>query len=151
FRRGDANQDGHLDLSDVVKVVSVLFLGDPLPGCETAMDLNADGQVDISDAIYGLSFLFAGGPAPPAPFPDCGTGDAGGLLPCVSYSQCCLSAAVDVVAIAVSNTDGMPPSKGDALRVTVTLRNKEQRTGSVSVTPRLRSKRFHDFIAVPLG
>src|ERR1041385_6606271 len=58
FRRGDANQDGILDISDSVKVLNVLFLGDPSPGCDAALDLNGDGAVDISDGIYGLGFLF---------------------------------------------------------------------------------------------
>src|SRR5262245_45738146 len=72
FRRGDVNQDGQLDLSDPVKVFNVLFLGDPSPGCDDALDLNDDGALDISDGIYGLAFLFTDGSQPRDPFPDCG-------------------------------------------------------------------------------
>jgi hypothetical protein len=69
---GDCNQDGALDLSDVIHVLGFLFQGDPasLP-CSTAlanlalMDCNGDGGIDISDAIYKLAYLFQGGPPPP--------------------------------------------------------------------------------------
>jgi hypothetical protein len=68
---GDCNQDGAIDLSDVVCLLGHLFQGNPseLP-CETAganlalMDCNQDSGIDLSDAIYKLAFLFQGGPAP---------------------------------------------------------------------------------------
>ena len=80
----DCNQDGVVDLSDVVCLLGHLFQGSPeeLP-CETTaanlalMDCNQDGGVDLSDAIYKLAFLFQGGPEPVQgssgciPIPDC--------------------------------------------------------------------------------
>ena len=68
---GDCNQDGTLDLSDVVCLLGHLFQGfpDELP-CSTdlanlgLMDGNGDGGIDLSDAIYKLAFLFQGGPSP---------------------------------------------------------------------------------------
>ena len=68
---GDCNQDGGLDLSDVIHLLSFLFQGIPesLP-CSTVaanlalMDCNRDGGIDISDAIYKLAHLFQGGPPP---------------------------------------------------------------------------------------
>ena len=68
---GDCNQDGTLDLSDVVCLLGHLFQGNPefLP-CNSAaanltlMDCNQDGSVDLSDAIYKLAYLFQGGPPP---------------------------------------------------------------------------------------
>jgi hypothetical protein len=68
---GDCNQDGTLDLSDVVCLLGHLFQGNPenLPCTSTAanltlMDCNQDGGADLSDAIYKLAFLFQGGPPP---------------------------------------------------------------------------------------
>ena len=68
---GDCNQDGTLDLSDVVHLLGFLFQGSPadLP-CSTEaanltlMDCNQDGGIDLSDAVYKLAFLFQGGPPP---------------------------------------------------------------------------------------
>ena len=68
---GDCNQDGSLDLSDVVHLLGFLFQGRPedLP-CSTdeanlaLMDCNQDGGLDLSDAVYKLAFLFQGGNPP---------------------------------------------------------------------------------------
>ena len=76
-RPGDCNEDGNLDLSDLICLLGFLFLGSPnaLP-CNSAaagttvMDSNNDGAVNRSDAVYKLGFLFQGGP-PPEPGTDC--------------------------------------------------------------------------------
>ena len=68
---GDCNQDGALDLSDVICLLGHLFQGNPssLP-CSTTpanlllMDCNQDGGIDLSDAIFKLAFLFQGGLPP---------------------------------------------------------------------------------------
>lgn len=151
YRRGDINQDGTLDISDPSKLLNVLFSGGTAPDCVDAMDLNDDGVVDISDAVYGLAFLFSGGPAPPAPYPDCGVDASADALTCGSYPPCCIAESVAVVSVAASNTDGTAPIKGDALRLRLTLRNDAGHSGFVTVTPRIRSKRFTDFTEVPLG
>lgn len=74
FIRGDANDDGAVDVSDAVNVLSALFIpGTPPLVCADAGDVNDDGAADVSDAIYLLSHLFIpGSPPPPAPFPDDG-------------------------------------------------------------------------------
>jgi len=67
----DCNQDGAIDLSDVICILGHLFQGTPatLP-CGSAaanltlMDCNDDGSIDLSDAIYKLAWLFQGGPQP---------------------------------------------------------------------------------------
>jgi hypothetical protein len=64
FRRGDANGDLKLDLSDGVALLNSLFLGATPPSCQDAADTNDDGKLDLSDAISTLNFLFLGGPAP---------------------------------------------------------------------------------------
>lgn len=61
FRRGDANEDGAIDLSDPITVLTFLFLGGVTTDCERAFDMNASGVVDLSDAVFGLNFLFSGG------------------------------------------------------------------------------------------
>ncbi len=72
FIRGDANGDGHLDISDVIYTLLFLFRGDRLrepPSCLDALDANDDGRVNISDPTYLLNTLFRGGDPPPYPGP----------------------------------------------------------------------------------
>lgn len=71
FVRGDVDDDGTLDVSDVAVCLSYLFRGLPVH-CPAAVDSNDDGGLDVSDAVYALRYLFARGPVLPAPFPDCG-------------------------------------------------------------------------------
>jgi hypothetical protein len=93
FRRGDANDDGQLGISDSLWLFGALFLGGDLPACREAGDANNDGSLDITDGIFVLSYLFLGGQAPPAPGgAACGTdsdaeggpGDQG----CEAYTSC---------------------------------------------------------------
>jgi len=73
FRRGDANLDGRVDVSDSITILSYLFLGGPTPGCLDAADVDDSGALDITDGHGVNVFLFLGGPAPPAPGPfECG-------------------------------------------------------------------------------
>jgi CxxC motif-containing protein (DUF1111 family) len=73
FVRGDANDDGALDLSDALFTLNYLFLGTESPPCLSASDTNDDGLLDLSDGIFFLGFLFHGGEMPPPPFPEVGT------------------------------------------------------------------------------
>ena len=70
---GDTNQDGKVDISDGVRLLGFLFLGDPtrLPcgdgnpansGNAALLDWNGDGRIDLSDAVAELSWLFTSGP-----------------------------------------------------------------------------------------
>ncbi len=89
FRRGDANVDAVLDLSDGVMILGFLFLGGKEPTCRDAADSNDTGGLDLSDPIYIFTFLFGGGPPPPAPGPDrCGPDPTPDRLDCVSYPRC---------------------------------------------------------------
>ena len=81
FVRGDANEDGLVDLSDAVKIVFALF-GGQLLGCEDAADVDDSEALDITDAIYLLDFLYREGSAPPAPFPGVGPDPSGEVLDC---------------------------------------------------------------------
>jgi hypothetical protein len=69
FIRGDANDDGILDLSDVLRSLESLFLGGGDLACLDAADANDDGRIDIADPISLLDFLFISGAALPGPFP----------------------------------------------------------------------------------
>jgi hypothetical protein len=72
FLRGDANDDGRLDVSDAGYLLSWLFDDGPALFCDDAGDANDDGRLDVSDARYVLDYLFSNGAAPAAPFPQAG-------------------------------------------------------------------------------
>jgi hypothetical protein len=74
FVRGACNQDGVVDISDAVCLLSWLFTDGVAPGCITAVNTNGDGAVDISDAVWLLAYLFVGGPAPFEPYLTCAPG-----------------------------------------------------------------------------
>ena len=67
FIRGDANEDGQLDLSDAVRSLEILFLGGESPRCEDSLDINDDGEIDVSDPVSVLLYLFQGGREPAFP------------------------------------------------------------------------------------
>jgi len=82
FRRGDANDDDRVDISDAVETLGFLFLGDLSPACLDASDSDDDGQINVTDAIFLLSHLFAGGDPLPPPGPDvCGPDASADDLP----------------------------------------------------------------------
>ncbi len=90
FRRGDANEDGGVDIADAIFMLYTLMLNGPASGCADTTDSNDSGTHDIADAVFILSYQFAGGNAPPSPGPNtCGvdaTPDDG--LSCDSYNAC---------------------------------------------------------------
>jgi hypothetical protein len=71
----DANEDGVLDVSDAVRLLRQLYLGEPaeLP-CEgeaiseggnlALLDANGDSSVNLTDAVHLLSFMFQQGQGP---------------------------------------------------------------------------------------
>jgi len=70
FRRGEANGDGAIDISDAVATLGWLFLGSSEPWCLDAADSDDSGSIDLSDAVYTLQYLFLAGDPPvhPGPF-----------------------------------------------------------------------------------
>ncbi len=88
FSRGDGNEDGVLDVSDAVTVLSFLFQGLFCPRCLDAADCNDDGQIDTSDAVCVLSCLFGAGICPAAPFPACGFDTTIDDIGCAEYESC---------------------------------------------------------------
>ena len=89
FRRGDADANGAMQLTDAVFVLLYLFSGGGEPPCMEASDADNNGALQLTDAVYVLLYLFSGGDAPPAPGPgECGpdTGDVD--LGCGVYDSC---------------------------------------------------------------
>jgi hypothetical protein len=82
FRRGDVDANGTPEITDAVRLLGFLFLGEARPPCLDAGDADDTGELDISDPMFILSHLFLGGPAPPAPGPtDCGSDPTADNLP----------------------------------------------------------------------
>ena len=87
FVRGDANDDGVIDITDAVVIIGYIFQGLQFT-CLDALDDNDDGVVDISDAIYHFGVLFTGGLPPPPPFDQCGIDPTEDSLICDLYQSC---------------------------------------------------------------
>jgi hypothetical protein len=88
FLRGDANNDGDIDISDAVSIVTDLFLGQKaLAPCRDALDANDDGAIDITDAVYIIAFQFLGAPPPPPPYPEPGPDPTPDSIPRCSPAQ----------------------------------------------------------------
>jgi hypothetical protein len=70
FLRGDVDNNRMVDLSDVVVLLSFLFVGNVTLDCADSADVNDSGDINLSDPVNLLEFLFSGGwpPAPPGPF-----------------------------------------------------------------------------------
>ena len=83
FLRGDANDDGSVNVADVVFILNWLFVAGVDPACMDAADVNDDGTIQISDATYLLAFVFSPGPAPPPPFGTPGPDPTDDLLGCL--------------------------------------------------------------------
>jgi hypothetical protein len=86
FKRGDANKDLLIDLSDVISIANWLFVGGPEPTCWDAADANDDGRINLTDAIFLALYFASGGPPPPAPGPTTlGADPTGDLFGCRQY------------------------------------------------------------------
>ncbi|MBI4582840.1 MAG: lamin tail domain-containing protein [Planctomycetes bacterium] len=72
FLRGDANRDSRADMSDAIKILLFLFIGDEEIPCEKAADADDSGDIEITDAILIMGYIFLGGKPPAPPFPTFG-------------------------------------------------------------------------------
>jgi subtilisin family serine protease len=63
--RGDANNDGTVNIGDAVYLVNYIFKGGPAPDTDYLGDANGDESVNIGDAVYLIDYIFHGGPPPP--------------------------------------------------------------------------------------
>ncbi len=72
FIRGDANNNGAVEIGDGIFTLSFLFASGPAPFCMDSADFDDSGLVNIGDAIGTLSYLFQSTFPPPFPFPGYG-------------------------------------------------------------------------------
>ncbi|MGB7060783.1 MAG: hypothetical protein WBF13_00335 [Candidatus Zixiibacteriota bacterium] len=62
---GDVNNDGIVNVGDIVYLVSYLYRGGPAPiPMECVGDVNNDDVVNVGDVVYLVSYLYRSGPAP---------------------------------------------------------------------------------------
>jgi hypothetical protein len=82
FIRGDVDNDGLLNISDVTHLTSYLFSSGPPPPppCDRA-DVNDDGEVNVLDVNYLIDFMYSSGPEPPWPYPKPGIDSSPDDLP----------------------------------------------------------------------
>lgn len=89
FLRGDANEDGEVDISDAVTALIFLFIGGATPpDCLKSLDADDNGAIEISDPISLLDFLFRTGGAPMIPFGECGLDLTPDELTCDRFEPC---------------------------------------------------------------
>jgi hypothetical protein len=85
FIRGDANNDGKVNIADVVWIVYTVVPG-VAPGysiaCPDSGDANDDEALNISDAAFLIQYQFQGGSAPVAPLLECGSDDDANEVTC---------------------------------------------------------------------
>ncbi len=89
FRRGDANENGSVELADAVGIIYTLFTGAGPVDCPDAADADDNGILEITDVTNVLTYLFLEGDPPVDPGPNqCGPDvNADSLEPC-SYTDC---------------------------------------------------------------
>ena len=61
---GDANNDGKVNIADVVFIIDFLFRVGSAPACEAEGNANGDNKTNIADVSYVIAYLFAGGGDP---------------------------------------------------------------------------------------
>ena len=114
FQRGDANDDGAVDLADAVTTLGSLFVGEASVRCADAADANDDGFVDVSDVMRTLTHLFLGGPPAPPPL-TCGADPTSDQLGCARFDGCAGTTeselAPELAALLASAADGRVPAR----------------------------------------
>ncbi|MEN8006876.1 MAG: dockerin type I domain-containing protein [Candidatus Krumholzibacteriota bacterium] len=61
---GDFNNDGQIDISDLVSIINFVCHDGPPPFPLGNGDVNADCEINLDDAYYLVDYMFKGGPAP---------------------------------------------------------------------------------------
>lgn len=61
---GDADGNGHISISDAVRLISYIFSGGASPSPPESGDLDCNGGISISDVVFIVQFIFNGGNAP---------------------------------------------------------------------------------------
>lgn len=61
---GDVNDDGVINVGDVVFLIALVFKNGPAPEPYSRGDINCDIAVDVADPVYLISYIFKSGQAP---------------------------------------------------------------------------------------
>jgi hypothetical protein len=61
---GDLNEDGVVDIADLIFVINYLFIDGPAPDPLALGDPNGDCIIDVADIVFVINHLFVYGPAP---------------------------------------------------------------------------------------
>ena len=64
FIKGDANDDGDINILDLTYMVDYIFRSGPAPAPFLAGDANCDDNSNILDLTYLVDYIFRGGPIP---------------------------------------------------------------------------------------
>jgi hypothetical protein len=67
FQSGDANDDGVVDVADVVYIINYLYRQGEEPKPRESGDASCDGIVDVADLIWLVGYLYRAGPSPCCP------------------------------------------------------------------------------------
>lgn len=65
FQCGDINNNGSIDVADLVTLVSFMFSGGTPPAYPPAADCDGSGSLDISDLVCWVDWMFGNGQIPP--------------------------------------------------------------------------------------
>ena len=83
FIRGDATGDGSVSVTDMVRLLGILFAGETSrPACDDALDVDDTGAINASDPVFLGNYLFGTGEPIPPPFPQPGVDPTPDGLPC---------------------------------------------------------------------
>ena len=61
---GDVDDDGSVNIADVVFLLEYIFSDGAAPNPLATGDANSDNDVNIADCVYLINYIFSGGPAP---------------------------------------------------------------------------------------
>ncbi len=64
---GDANDDGTVNVLDVIFMIDYKFKGGPDASCHDVMNVNGDTTVNVLDIIFMINYKFKEGPPPTCP------------------------------------------------------------------------------------
>lgn len=61
---GDVDQDGDIDLADVIYLANYILSGGATPPLMIVCDVNHDGKYSLADVVYLANYILSGGPPP---------------------------------------------------------------------------------------
>ena len=64
---GDFNDDGTVDILDIIYLIDFKFNAGPAPVSMNEADVNSDGEINLLDIVHMIDYKFKAGPAPNCP------------------------------------------------------------------------------------